>query len=70
MHKLGPIHTIFPTERELRADLQKLADNGGMEYQSHKDLLTSSKQFKAIIKKSPPDRWTPFINIFDVIPGF
>ncbi|NIR16738.1 MAG: cryptochrome/photolyase family protein, partial [Desulfobacterales bacterium] len=46
--------------RELRADLQKLADKGGLEFLPHEGWLTSPEQFKASAKKGPPWRMDAF----------
>jgi deoxyribodipyrimidine photolyase-related protein len=60
IQELGPIRAMVPAERELRMDLQKLADKGGLEFLPHEGWLTSSEQFKASTKKAPPWRMDAF----------
>jgi deoxyribodipyrimidine photolyase-related protein len=60
IQELGPIRAMVPAERELRMDLQRLADKGGLEFLPHEGWLTSSEQFKASTKKAPPWRMDAF----------
>jgi deoxyribodipyrimidine photolyase-related protein len=60
IQKLGPMRAMVPAERELRADLQKLADKGGLEFLPHEGWLTSPEQFQASAKKGPPWRMDAF----------
>jgi deoxyribodipyrimidine photolyase-related protein len=54
------MRAMVPAERELRVDLQKLADKGGLELLSHEGWLTSPAQFRASAKKGPPWRMDAF----------
>lgn len=60
IQELGAMRAMLPAERELRLDLQKLADKGGLEFLPHEGWITSRKQFKASAKKSPPWRMDAF----------
>jgi deoxyribodipyrimidine photolyase-related protein len=60
IQELGPMRVMVPAERELRADLQKLADKGGLEFLPHEGWLTSPEQFQASAKKGPPWRMDAF----------
>jgi deoxyribodipyrimidine photolyase-related protein len=58
--ELGPIRVMLPAERELRVDLQPLADAGGLEFIPHEGWLTTSQQFRLSAKKGPPWRMDAF----------
>jgi len=58
--ELGPIRAMVPAERELRVDLQKLADGGGLQLIPHEGWLTSRKLFTAGAGQDPPWRMDSF----------
>ncbi|MGD8983916.1 MAG: cryptochrome/photolyase family protein, partial [Desulfobacteraceae bacterium] len=60
IQELGPMRAMVPAERELRADLQKMADKGALEFLPHEGWLTSPEQFQASAKKGPPWRMDAF----------
>jgi deoxyribodipyrimidine photolyase-related protein len=60
IQELGPLRGMVPAERELRADLQQLADKGGLEFLPHEGWLTTPEQFRASAKKGPPWRMDAF----------
>jgi len=58
--ELGTICAMVPAERELRLDLEKLADKGELEFLPHEGWLTSTEQFQASYRKAPPWRMDAF----------
>jgi deoxyribodipyrimidine photolyase-related protein len=58
--ELGPMRVMMPAERELRADLQPLADSGGLEVVPHEGWLTTPEQFQASVENQPPWRMDAF----------
>ncbi|UCH35319.1 MAG: cryptochrome/photolyase family protein [Armatimonadota bacterium] len=58
--ELGPVRAMTPAERELRVDLQPLADAGGVELIEHEGWLTSSDQFHTSQRRGPPWRMDAF----------
>ncbi len=60
IRELGPMRAMVPAERELRVDLQRLADREGLKLIPHEGWLTSTEPFKASAKKGPPWRMDAF----------
>jgi len=58
--ELGPIEVMRPAERELRADLQPLIDNGGLIEVAHEGWLSEPRDFDASQKSTPPWRMDAF----------
>ena len=58
--ELGPLRAMTPAERELRVDVQPLAESGGLELIAHEGWLTSHEQFLSARKKGPPWRMDVF----------
>lgn len=58
--ELGPLQAMEPSERELRVDLQRLVDDGGLELLEHEGWLTTTEQFEASQKRGPPWRMDAF----------
>ncbi len=57
---LGPLRVMEPAERELRADLEPLIDDGGLEIVPHEGWLTSREQFVDGAGREPPWRMDGF----------
>ena len=58
--ELGPIEVMRPAERELRADLQPLIENGGLVEVAHEGWLSEPEDFATSQKSKPPWRMDAF----------
>ncbi len=58
--ELGPLRVMEPAERELRADLQPLIEEGGLQMIPHEGWLTTTAQFFASKSKGPGWRMDAF----------
>lgn len=58
--ELGPLQVMRPAERELRADLRPLVDEGRLEYIEHEGWLTTAQQWSDSQGGDPPWRMDAF----------
>ena len=58
--ELGPLQVMDPAERELRADLAPLIDEGLLEVVEHEGWLTTTEQFLDAVGEEPPWRMDSF----------
>ncbi len=58
--ELGPLRAMEPTERELRADLAPLVNDGLLELLPHEGWLTTTAQFEESQSSAPPYRMDAF----------
>ena len=58
--ELGPLEVMEPAERELRADLQPLIDEGLLRVTEHDGWLTTAGQFRDAVGAKPPWRMDAF----------
>ena len=58
--ELGPLRVMEPAERELRTDLARLIEAGGLQLIDHEGWLTSVEDFKRSQPKGPPWRMDAF----------
>ncbi len=58
--ELGPLAMMEPAERELRADLAPLVDDGRLEVVAHGGWLTTAEQFRDAAGAEPPWRMDAF----------
>jgi deoxyribodipyrimidine photolyase-related protein len=58
--ELGPLRLMGPAERELRADLEPLVENGAIEIIPHEGWLTTREQFDAAFARGKPWRMDAF----------
>lgn len=54
------IHGMIPAERELRVDLQPLADSGRLQLHPHDGWLTNASEFHEAVGETPPWRADAF----------
>lgn len=60
IREVGPLRVMVPAERELRHDLQPLAERGGIEMVPHEGWLTAADHFRASATAGPPWRMDAF----------
>jgi deoxyribodipyrimidine photolyase-related protein len=58
--ELGRLRVMVPAERELRMDLNRLKEKGGLEFIPHEGWLTGEDQFRRSTRKAPPWRMDVF----------
>jgi deoxyribodipyrimidine photolyase-related protein len=58
--ELGPLRVMVPAERELRADLEKLANRGSLQFIPHEGRLSTAEQFRESDAKAPPWKMDTF----------
>lgn len=58
--QLGPLRCMLPAERELRRDLEPLAQIGAVQWLPHAGWLTTREQFQASHPQGPPWRMDRF----------
>jgi (6-4)DNA photolyase len=58
--ELGPLRVMVPAERELRADLEKLANRASLQFIPHEGRLSTAEQFRESDAKAPPWKMDTF----------
>jgi deoxyribodipyrimidine photolyase-related protein len=58
--ELGALRVMVPAERELRADLRRLVDQGSLQFIPHEGWLSTAEQFRESDMKAPPWKMDTF----------
>lgn len=58
--ELGPLRVMLPAERELRADLERLVNQGSLQFLPHEGWLSTAEQFRESDVKAPPWKMDTF----------
>jgi len=58
--ELGPLRVMVPAERELRSDLERLVNQGSLQFIPHEGWLSTSEQFRESDIKAPPWKMDTF----------
>jgi deoxyribodipyrimidine photolyase-related protein len=58
--ELGPLRVMQPAERELRADLEKLVNQGSLQFIPHEGWLSTAQHFRESDAKAPPWKMDTF----------
>ena len=61
--ELGALRVMVPAERELRADLRGLANQGSLQFLPHEGWLSTAEQFRESDPKAPPWKMDTFYRL-------